>query len=78
MVDTLVRKLDKKVAERLKKSGYDEASRFNQAKSLVLADNARLLRYLGDNYKLRVYFVSDSLTPVACENPELFEAIRSA
>jgi hypothetical protein len=71
-------KLRSMVAQRLKKAGYDDASRFNQAKSLVLADNGRLLRYLGDNYKLRLYFVSDSARPVAGKTSELAEAVRRA
>src|SRR5688500_6309521 len=39
-------KLRRLIADRLKNSRYDEASRFNLARSLVLGDNARLLRYL--------------------------------
>jgi hypothetical protein len=71
-------KLRRLVAERLKTAGYDEVSRFNQAKSLVLADRARMLRFLGDNYKLRVYFVSDSARPVAGDVNEIAEAVRRA
>ena len=71
-------KLRRMVAERLKKAGYDEASRFNQAKSLVLADNARLLRYLRENYKLRAYFVADSVRPVGGDVGEVIEAVRRA
>jgi hypothetical protein len=71
-------KLRELVADRLKNSGYADGARFNLAKSLVLDDKARLLRYLNDNYKLRVYFVSDSARPVSGDVERIAEAIRQA
>jgi hypothetical protein len=71
-------KLRDAIADRLKKSGYGEASRVNLAKLLVLDDKARLLRYLSDNYKLRVYFVSDTARSVAGGVAKMAEAIRQA
>jgi hypothetical protein len=66
------------VAARLKESGHTEPSRWNMARSLVLGDNARLLRFLDENYKLRVYFVSESARPVAGAAGEMIEAIQAA
>jgi hypothetical protein len=71
-------KLREAIARRLKDSKYAEASRFNLARSLVLEDNARLLRFLNDHYKLRAYFVADSARPIPGEPREIETAIRQA
>jgi hypothetical protein len=71
-------KIRSTIAERLTKPGNGEPSRFNLAKSLVLNDNAQLLRYLDDHYKLRVYFVSDSARLLSGDAETLIDAIRGA
>jgi len=44
----------------VKQLGLEDASRLNQAKTLLLERDAALLHALDARYKLRVYFCSDS------------------
>lgn len=69
-------KLRAQLADRLKKQGYTEASRASLAKTLMLEDNSRLLNYLAENYKLKLYFVSESARPQASTTAEAAKAIR--
>jgi len=71
-------KLRAGIAQTLKKSGYTEASRFNLARSLLLEENARLLRYLSENYKLRVYLVAGTARARSGETNELIDELRQA
>ncbi|HWA97442.1 MAG TPA: VWA domain-containing protein [Pirellulales bacterium] len=47
------------VSQHLKAAALDGNSRFNQARSLLLEHDARLLRAIDSHYKLKVYFASD-------------------
>ncbi len=71
-------KLRNTIADRLKTSGYAAASRFNLARSLVLENKSRLLHYLSDNYKLRVYFVSDSARALSGDVSQIAEQLRQS
>ncbi|HET6880243.1 MAG TPA: VWA domain-containing protein [Pirellulales bacterium] len=53
-------KLRKAVAAHLKQAGYSEGSRLNLGKSLLLENDAALVKELGRRYKLKLYFVSNS------------------
>ena len=48
------------IQSRLKTVGLAEMSRINLAKTLLLENDARLLKQLNEDYKLKVYFISDS------------------
>jgi uncharacterized membrane protein len=47
------------IVRRLKATGFDSLTRLNQAKTLLLEDDAALLHALDSRYKLRVYFCSE-------------------
>jgi hypothetical protein len=71
-------KLRETIADRLKASGHATPSRFNLARTLVLEDKNRLLRYLSDHYKLRVYFVSDSARAISGDVSQIAEQLRQS
>lgn len=47
-----------RLEERVKRIGAGEANRWNLARELLLRDDARLLRRLGRDYKLRLYLLA--------------------
>ena len=53
-------KITKAVASHLKQAGLTEATRLNVGKSLLLENNAALLKELARRYKLKLYFVSNT------------------
>ena len=64
------------IASRVKQIGLEDASRLNQAKTLLLERDAALLHALDTRYKLRVYFCSDSARPQPGDFAQLRSAIR--
>ncbi len=57
VVDPYEKSVQEALAARVKKAGFAPASRWNQARTLLLEDDAALLRALAANYKLRVALV---------------------
>jgi hypothetical protein len=49
------------VAHELAAAGLDKPSRLNVAKSVLLADNAMLLRAIDESYKLKLYYLDDTV-----------------
>ena len=45
-------------------AGFEQPSRLDLVKTFLLERNGQRLRFLADNYKLKVYFAGDSLRPV--------------
>ena len=58
-------------------AGFERATRLNLAKSLVLDDNAELLRDAALRHKLRLYFVSDAARSQQGELDELTDRVRA-
>lgn len=57
LVDRYEERVQAVIAERVKRAGFEPASRWNQARTLLVEDDAALLRMLAANYKLRVQLV---------------------
>ncbi len=49
------------IAHELAAAGLDKPSRLNLAKSVLLADNAMLLRAIDERYKLKLYYLDDAV-----------------
>lgn len=64
------------LAERLRAQGFDEVTRLNLAKALLLANDAELLERLERGYQLRTYFLAENARPEAASPAELREKIR--
>lgn len=57
LVDRYEKPVQEAIAERVKRAGFEPASRWNQARTLLAEDDAAVLRALAANYKLRVQLV---------------------
>ncbi len=64
------------IQSRLKTVGLAEMSRINLAKTLLLENDARLLKQLNEDYKLKVYFVSDSARAQASSLARSIDEVR--
>ncbi len=64
------------IARCVKELGLDGVSRLNQAKTLLLENDAALLQALDGRYKLRVYFCSELARPQTGDLAELRTAIK--
>ncbi len=62
---------------RLKLAGFNDATRLNVAKTLLIENDAELLRQIADNYKLRVYFVSDTARAQSSDTTTLQTELRA-
>jgi hypothetical protein len=71
-------KLRKAVAAHLKQIAAKEATRLNLGKSLLLENNAALLKELGRRYKLKLYFVSDTARLQSGDADGLVRSVREA
>ncbi|HEX3869032.1 MAG TPA: vWA domain-containing protein, partial [Pirellulales bacterium] len=69
-------KLREIVAAHLKAADLHGASRLEQAKSVLLADNAHLLRAIDSHYKLKVYLVSDTPRSLGGDVDDLVRELR--
>lgn len=69
-------KLREALAARAKQAGFDEVTRENLAKTLLLENDARLLRRLERDYQLKVYFLSTAARPEAGALDKLTASIR--
>jgi uncharacterized membrane protein len=64
------------IVRRIKATGFDSLTRLNQAKTLLLEDDAVLLRSLDSRYKLRVYFCSEAARLQSGNVDQIRDAIR--
>ena len=64
------------LAATLQEVGFDEASRLNQAKTVLLRDDAKLLKFISKNYQPRLITLDDS-NSTSTDSAELAESIRS-
>jgi uncharacterized membrane protein len=64
------------IARRVRASGLTGLTRLNEAKTLLLENDAALLTALDTHYKLRVYFISELARPQSGDIAELRSAIR--
>ncbi|HVA51513.1 MAG TPA: VWA domain-containing protein [Pirellulales bacterium] len=71
-------KLRETVARHLKQARLSEATRLNIGKSLLLENNAALLKALARSYKLKLYFVSDSARLQPGDADDLAKVVRDA
>jgi uncharacterized membrane protein len=71
-------KLSAAIAGRLKAVGLTEMSRINLAKTALLEDDLRLLKRLAEDYKLKVYFVSDSAREQSGRLDQAINELRKA
>src|SRR5207244_776440 len=69
-------KLRAEIEGRIKKLGLDGITRLNQAKTLLLENDAALLKSLDGRYKLKVYFCSELARPQPSDLDELRPALR--
>lgn len=69
--------LRSQLAARLAAGGFAEPTRLNQAKTLLLEENGRLLRGVERRYKLKLYFVSGAARGQTGEVAELLKSIES-
>lgn len=65
------------VAKWMKAAQAEEGSRLNLGKGLLLADDAALVRRIGQRFKLKMYFVSAAARPQTTDVGELIAAIRN-
>jgi hypothetical protein len=70
-------KLREIVNTHLKSADLSDASRLDQAKSVLLADKAKLLHSIDDQYNLKVYFVSDTARPLSGDLDGLERELRT-
>jgi hypothetical protein len=70
--------LEALAAERVALVGLTGATRINLAKSLLLADDARLLEEIARRYKLRLYLVGEASQAQTGTAKELAETVRRA
>jgi hypothetical protein len=63
---------------RLEKLKLPEATRLNLAKTLLLENDASLLKQLSERYNLRIYFAGSSARAVGGERSETLAAIQEA
>ncbi|HWB08068.1 MAG TPA: VWA domain-containing protein [Pirellulales bacterium] len=68
-------KAQQAIARQLKQAGLAEASRLNVAKSLLLANDAALLKELARRYKLKLYFVAGTARPQSGDAAEMSAAL---
>ncbi|HEV3022104.1 MAG TPA: vWA domain-containing protein, partial [Pirellulales bacterium] len=68
-------KVSQAIARHLKQAGLTDASRLNVAKSLLLENDAALLKELARRYKLKLYFVATSARLQAGDATELRGAL---
>jgi hypothetical protein len=66
----------KETARRVKDVGLTDATRLNLAKSMLLEDNAKLIRSLEDRYRLKFYLMGSSARRLAAEDGDLVAALR--
>ncbi len=66
-----------RVEKLAKQAGYGELSRINLAKSVLLNNDAALLRRIADDYQLRLFFVSGAARGTSGSFPQLVEQIRA-
>lgn len=57
--------------QRVEQAGLAELSRLNLGKAVLLADDAALLRRLGRDYRLKVYFASEDARPTQADSADL-------
>jgi hypothetical protein len=69
-------KLRSEVTRHLKQARLNESSRLNVGKSLLLENNAALLKELARRYKLKLYLVSNSARLQTGDADELAAAVR--
>jgi hypothetical protein len=69
---SLVAELD----DRVKGAGLDRLTRLNLAKTLVLEDDGTLLRSIAQRYKLKLYFVADTVRHRPGDPDELLKEIK--
>ncbi|MGH7139448.1 MAG: VWA domain-containing protein, partial [Pirellulales bacterium] len=69
-------KLRKAVAAHLKQTDAKDGTRLNLGKSLLLENNAALLKELGRRYKLKLYFVSSTARLQSGDADGLVRAVR--
>jgi hypothetical protein len=67
-----------KLESRVKAAGFDEPTRWNLARTLLLEDDSAWLRAIEDKYKLRIYFVSADARLHAGDFAELPEQLRQS
>jgi hypothetical protein len=65
------------IASRLKSAQLTELSRVNLAKAVLLGDDAQLLKRLDQDYKLKLYFVSDSARPQSTALKQALDQLRN-
>lgn len=70
--------LDALVTERLQAVGLPAKTRINLAKSLLLADDARLLQEIARRYKLRLYLIGEATRVQAGTPKQLAAVVRDA
>jgi uncharacterized membrane protein len=61
---------------RVKEAGFDALTRLNLAKTLLLENDQAIVRKLGEDYQLKVYFLSKSVRPASAESGELARQIK--
>ena len=66
------------VAKRLKQAGFDQGTRLNLAKTLLLADDGALLRSIEKRYKLKFYLLSGAARKLDGGADELLEQLKPA
>ena len=71
-------KLIAAVKHHLGSATQTSAKRFDLARALLLEDDARLLRTIGQHYKLKVYLVSDAARPQEGDIDQLVATLRVA
>lgn len=64
------------IARHIRQAGLEQATRLNQAKALLLADNGALLRRIERRYKLRVYFLAGAARSQSGDAGELMKRVR--
>lgn len=77
VIDRYDDQIRKTIVERLRKSGLDEPSRWNLARVLLTERQGALLSTLEKNYKLRVYFLSNTGASRADDPDGLVKAVQS-
>jgi len=65
------------VARRVEVAGLDAPTRLNLAKSILLAEDAELVKTLGERYRLKFFVVGNAARPLATDEESLPDALRN-
>ncbi len=63
--------------QRVKRAGFNELTRLNLAKTLLLEQQSQLLKDISQHHKLKLYFASDGVRAISDDLPTMREKILS-